>query len=195
MKLLNKISRWFLLPSDRKINKLIKDFAAKTKIIQSDHHGFSITNFDEEGKATILWKDLEDVKIENGRLITIQHRKTKHVLTADDIGWYQLIQQVPPGFKSYDYAYVKNFFLNLTGCKICGLMAVEDKECLACGSAVWNPEMLDSYDSEAEYLKQEQICLFEPIDDEKIDISNRPENGFQSDPTWKPLISREDLEG
>ena len=119
-------------------------------------------------------------------------QKTIEILNKDYSNYYDFIQRVPEGYSDFDYTFVKLFFTKLSGCKCCGLVAVLDNKCLACGFEKWNNSHLDEYDSEQEYNRENQYDLFEPFGDEEIDINNAQEQGFDSDASWIPIVKKED---
>ena len=144
----------------------------------------------------IFWKDVDDIKLEENQLLFI---KENHIFFKIDkdycMSWYQLIQDIPAGFKSYDYTYVKDFFKSLKGCEICGLNAVSDRTCLYCDYDIWSDDLLKNFNSKGAYIKQSQLEHFDPGDeDEPIALNNNPEGtGFTSYPDWKPLITEADI--
>ena len=167
-----------------------------TKVTDS-HLEISPLNSKSKSKPRyIFWKDVDDVKLEEKKLLFIRDQTTFYTIDKDYcIGWYHLIQEIPTGFKSYDYTYVKNFFKSLKGCEICGLNAVSDRTCLYCDYDTWSDDLLKSFNSKEAYIKQSQLEHFDPGDeDEPIELNNTPKStGFTSNPDWKPLISEADI--
>lgn len=139
-------------------------------------------------------EEVSDVEINENEVVVYLQPSNELHFAASHYGYYDLIRKMPKGFKSFDYEFVERVFERLEGCETCGLLAVKDVKCLACGSAKWDISMLSKFDSKEAYLIQEQIDLFEPLDDEdEINLNNTPEDGFQSDLNWKPVITEQEL--
>ncbi len=192
MNIFNKILLWFILPSKRKIKKITDNVIKNIKIIETNSEGFTVTTTDTE-KKNYHWKDILNIRINDSKTEIISDKKIIEVLTPDYTNYYDFIQKIPKDYKDFDYSFVDLFFTKLSGCKCCGLISLFDNKCLACGFEKWNNGLLDEYNSEEEYNRERQYELFEPFNDDEIDINNKPEQGFKSDTLWIPIVKKEDF--
>lgn len=192
MKLIERIF-WFFF-QNRSIEKQINKTLEKIIFLKSDKKGFIIEFNDDRETIKANWNDFDDIKLSNENVSIIKNKKIVHIIDDSYLGWYQFIQDVPIGFDSYDYIFVEQFFNNLKGCQICGLLALKNDKCLACGSEVWNKNLLELFNSEVEYIKEEQLDMFEPCEDDPILLNNDPESGFKSDPNWIKVVTELELE-
>lgn len=191
MKFIEKIIWRLLTPGKRKIKKIAEDALSRVRIIKMISDGFTIISAGSKLK-TYYWSDI-DKMINGGEKLDIYiNHKLVETLSTEDVNFYEFIQNIPDGFDGFDYSSIRNFFGNLKGCKCCGLIAVDQNKCLACGFENWNEKYFDLYDSAEEYLRARQLDLFEPLEDENVEINNLPEQGFKSDETWVPIITELD---
>jgi len=197
MKISDILFKIFFFRSIRKHKNNFKNFIQNynPKLIDLTQNGFRILTVNPASEINIKWDDIDDVELENKRIILFSDNKIKYIIQESEyMRWYELIKNIPAGYPRFDYNYVNQFFKNLTGCEICGHLSVNNGECLSCGSEVWNDELAKMYNSKREYIIEEQLDIFSPDDeDEKNLISNELESGFSSDPNWKPLISQDDI--
>ncbi len=199
MKIIDKVIDFFVklifLPSKRKTNKFMDEYIKKLRIIEITDDGFIITDVNKVKESEIKWYSVNDVIYDKEKVTIKMNGQDEMVVPLKfHNNWYEFIKKIPQGYPSYDYNLVELFFQNLRGCEICGLVAVDDEqECIACGNEVWNSELEKEYESKEAYLKEMQFDNFEPNNDnDKIEIHNNPEMGFESYSAWIPLINEKD---
>ncbi|UII28386.1 hypothetical protein LVD15_08145 [Fulvivirga maritima] len=153
--------------------------------------GFKLVSMNNQNQLDYKWSAVKDVVItKDGLEITTDSTQK---ISRKWQGWHQLIREVPQGYGNYNYEFVHQYLNSLEGCDICGLKAVYNNECLHCGTEVWSDDIKELSESKNDYVREEQLLWFiVGVDPEKIDINNKPENGFESNPNWKPLISKYD---
>jgi hypothetical protein len=121
-------------------------------------------------------------------VLTLSIGQTQMILYPSDIYFHHLMRKLPRGLKSFDYEPSDNFYNNLMGCPICGLLAKNGIKCLAC-----------EFDESVELFggnyttKEEQLNHFSYWYEETGELKNQSFGGFQSDPNWKLLITLEEL--
>ena len=190
------IFKLFFLPGEKKMKKLIDDYIKKVRYIDVSKEGVVIQDVKKNIETNVKWNDVTDANYEIDKVtIYLSQEKRKIIIPLEyHENWYELIVKMPEGFLNYDYQAVKDFFIKLKNCEVCGLIAVDETdECLICGCEVWNSEMLKFYQTKNEYIKEMQFDFFEPInDDDKIEINNNHDSVFKPYKKWVQLVEEKD---
>jgi len=141
----------------------------------------------EDSPKDYLFEDINDATYLDG-VLTLAFDDSELELLSDDSCFHHLVKLIPRGLKSFDYERFDQFYINLQGCQICGLMARNGTKCMAC-----------EYD-ESEYVKHEGLdkeqqlnhfAMWFPITGK---LENHSFGGFPLDPNWKLLVSKEEYE-
>ena len=193
MKFLKHIISMFF-SSERRAQAIVKKYLRNAKKITLSIDGFEVVALDNAHDPWIIkWDEVHDVKHIGLGLAVITERTTVEI-NKDWTGWHLFLRNIPRGYNGFNYDLTEQYFNSLLGCEVCGLMAVLNEKCQACGAHVWDEGMQEEYSSKEEYLREEQLTLFEPDEEgEKADINNESEGGFLSYKDWKPLVSEEDF--
>ncbi|MFD2910131.1 hypothetical protein ACFSX9_15480 [Flavobacterium ardleyense] len=165
-----------------------KKMTSEITEIKLTENGFSL-NETFGAKANLFkWNEINNIHFsENNENVIIEKSDKKFVLKNCNIGWYDLIQNVPLNFTNFDFAYVKNFIESLKPCKICGIVALNKNECIVCENVPWNSAMTET---EIDYIKTKQLDFYSESINEKREIKKiaEPEHGFKADKNWKLYI-------
>jgi len=153
--------------------------------------GFQIVSEDEV-EIKKYWNDIEDVELRADHVILKVKGHPDINIPNTYFEWYNFIQQVPPGFQSFDYQGVQDIMAQLTPCFVCGLISVNHTRCFNCGFDSWEP-MNYNLPPREEYYREAQLHYFEPFEGEPLNLSNAAKSGFKTDPKWTCLVSPEDF--
>lgn len=145
------------------------------------------------------WKYIRKISLKNDHDLNIEFENEAAItLKKEFIGYNELLKKIPteklsnPAIKAYQ----KSRFENLKTCKICGFIALKNKECMFCRVDDYSKAKEESNFSEADYLKEEQLEHFSTMGpDEKVNFfpENDPEDLFEMDENWKPIVSEKEV--
>ncbi len=169
-------------------NIFCKKLTLELTEIKLIENGFSIKEPFGAKPKLFNWKEINSIQFsENKDEIIFKKANKKFILKNYNIGWYEFIQNVPTRFKEFDFNYVSEFVHSLKPCKVCGIIAVKENECIVCETTTWNNKIIEN---EIEYIKSKQSELYSELVKEKIEIKKvaEPEHGFKSDKNWKLYI-------
>ena len=160
--------------------------------IDENNEGFSV----KRGARTkkYVWGDFTHVYLDDTFTKLFLNGSKNVKISSNSLQFYLLLRSLPTGYMGLDYSKIKDFFEHLETCKICGSIAVRDEICLDCGCSVYDSELDQDYASENEFIIDNQLnvfCVFEenePFHDFKLEFI-----GFDLDPNWKPLVSKQDV--
>ncbi|WP_299156189.1 hypothetical protein [uncultured Tenacibaculum sp.] len=150
--------------------------------------GFSIKKPFNTKPKLFNWEEIKSIRFtENYNTITIQKLDEKIVVKNDNIGWYELIQNIPSKFKEFDFKYTVELINSLKPCGICGIIAVRENNCIVCETITWNKKMTKN---EIEYIKSKQLDFFSDRIKNGIEIKKiaEPEHGFKANKNWRLYI-------
>lgn len=156
--------------------------------IELTPNGFSLLEPFGAKPQIFDWKEITDIYFsEDKKEVILQNADKIIVLKNNFMGWYEFIQNVPHHFANFDFQYVITFMSALQPCEICGIIAVNENECLVCENTAWHNEIADP---RTEYLKAKQLQLYSELLKEGKEIKQHaePEHGFQADKNWKLYI-------
>ena len=173
------------IPMEIKYNKISK---SRKTIKTVTELGFDI----EFGEKTISyqWKNIETIslKIKENSLQEITlfikfHNGIKLSLDENCPVFYFLLKNIPKGYPTMDYDFIKEFFNNLTTCPFCGLIAFEDFSwCLHCACDAKND------------IREEQLEIFATMDkNEKFSDFKINNKTFARDEKWKPIVTKQEV--
>lgn len=157
-------------------------------MIELIENGFSIQLPFGANPKSYYWREIKSIKFsENYKEVNIQKSNKRIVLKNDNVGWYELIQNVPERYKEFDFNYVTEFMNSLKPCEVCGIVAVKENECIVCETVTWNNKMNES---KIDYIKSKQSELnsYQIKEGFKIKTTAEPEHGFKADKNWKLYI-------
>lgn len=168
-------------------NIFFKNLSFELTEIELIKNGFSIKKPFGSKQKLFFWKDIKDISFSKDYNEIIIQNDTVNLIKSNNIGWYELIQNIPLSFTNFDFEYVKSFIELLESCQICGIVAVSSKKCIVCGNIAWNNE---NPQNKLDFLKDKQLDFFKIHLDNKIRIKNyaKPEHGFKADENWKLYI-------
>lgn len=115
---------------------------------------------------------------------------------STEINYYSVLKTLPSSkLTEKDILYINNFFSTLTECKVCGHDAVHHSTCLYCFKTPWNDNNEEwpnpYYESEEDYIKEQQIEWFLDKDDyKKLKVH---ETTFEKLPGHKTIFTEDDL--
>lgn len=141
------------------------------------------------------WNKLTDATVDANGITIFVNGKRAATINSDKIGYYDLLHSIPAHYPSFDNQFRTNFYASLTGCPCCGLMAFDSGVCCNCsyGKARAVLKLTDS-EAEAQHLRQMQLLHFSMKEYSGANqLQNTPVNGFAADPTWKPVISADEI--
>jgi hypothetical protein len=184
--------RLFLLPGKRAQKKFNEEFIKNYRFIEIVDDGFFIKNIENKIFSDIKWYNVKDATYSESEIVIYQNQEEILIPNKYD-NWYWLLREIPEGYVKFDYKSVRSFFEQLQGCEICGLIAVNNGECLSCANEVWNSELANDYKSKEDYIREMQYDEFEPNNEnEELVINNKADFGFKSYSYWVPLVSKDD---
>ena len=156
--------------------------------IKLNENGFSINEPFGVKPNLFNWNEINSIHFsENNENVIIEKSGKKIILKNCNVGWYDFIQNVPLNFTNFDFDYVKDFMESLKPCKICGIVALNESECIVCENIAWNSEITET---EIDYIKTKQLDFYSESINEKREIKKiaEPEHGFKADKNWKLYI-------
>lgn len=162
-----------------------KNLTSELTEIKINENGFSLHEPFGIKPKLYDWKSIKNVYFsENNTEVIVQNLVKKIILKNNNIGWYEFIQNVPSEFINFNFQYVTLFIDALIPCDVCGIVAVNETECLVCKNATWNSKMAQS---KIEYIRLQQLNLFSVLIKEGSEINNQaePEHGFKANKNWK----------
>lgn len=165
-----------------------KKLTSELTEITLTQNGFSINEPFGAKFKLFDWGEIESVQFsENREQLIFAIADKMRVLSNNNIGWYELIQNVPSTFKEFDFKYVTELMNSLKACGICGIVAVQENECIVCKTKAWCNEMEEN---EIEYIKSKQSELHADLLKNGFEIKKTavPEHGFKADKNWKWYI-------
>lgn len=159
---------------------------------QIDKTGFSIQSKDKTHSYS--WTDFNDASFDSSKQ-KIKFKGQKNITIKKKMGgWYRILNSIPRTYQSIDYSYIDELFKDLNTCKVCGMIASNNKECLYCGSTIWNNELMTSYESEEKYIIECQLDQYATMEkSEKFSGFSQKDDFFKQDPSWKPLVTKEQV--
>lgn len=168
--------------------------STSTIITNINHKGFELIYRNKSQRY--FWKDFNSVAFDKTKhKVILKKSMFQKVILSDYFeGWYCIIRKIPKQFNEFDFQFVETFFSSLRTCKTCGNIAVYKGSCHNCGSEAWNRILADEYESEYEYLREEQFDHFAIYDENDTFEGFYLHNPcFHFDSNWKPLISQYEL--
>lgn len=169
-------------------NIFYKKLTSELTEIKLTESGFSINEPFGAKPKLFHWRDINNVRFsENHYEVIIQKLDKLIVLKKNNIGWYEFIQNVPTKYKNFDLKYVTDFMNTLKPCRICGIVAVRENQCIVCETIAWKSGMAEN---ETEYIKIKQLEFYSEHLKNGIEIKKvaEPEHGFKADKNWKLYI-------
>ncbi|PWJ43194.1 hypothetical protein [Sediminitomix flava] len=174
---------------------LTKDLLNHQQISNINDHGFSLMNNEKENR--IYWSDILDIELEKENLVCIRFLNRKKVeINNEYSGWYLFLKKIPssklksskiPDFLEWTYS-------NLESCQVCGSISMNDQKCLSCHTERFNHDLEDEFETEAEYLRYQQLELFCTYEEsEEVDFHEIDNDGFEKDTNWRPLVSEKEV--
>jgi len=164
----------------------------QTIIDSADNKSFTISNGMK--KTQYYWNEIQDIKFDKEPFRLTIFAKRKLTFDEKTQNRYLLLKHIPLGFSSFDYTYRDSFFVNLKPCIVCGTIALQDDECLLCGCVSWSADLEKNYSSYEEYIIENQLDIFATIDEnEKFNNFKINDKNFDSDPNWKPKVTKEEV--
>ena len=125
-------------------------------------------------------------------IIGLENKKIR--IPNNSLNWYKLIRSIPTKFSDFDFDYIDKLFNALTTCEICGVIAINDNECLSCGSESYEYKKHTDFKTQNEYIKSNQLELFAILDKgDKFEGFYEATDGFEIDKKWNPLITETEL--
>lgn len=165
-----------------------KKMTSEITEIKLTKNGFCVNEPFGAKSKIFKWNEVNNVYFSsNKKDVIVEKLDKKIVLKNCNIGWYEFVQNVPMNYKNFDFNYVKNFMESLNPCKVCGIIAVNENECIVCENIAWNSEMNET---EIEYIITRQTEFYTEQTKEKREIKKvaEPEHGFKADKNWKLYI-------
>lgn len=140
------------------------------------------------------WIDFNDAVFDSAKQ-KIKLKGNKNFTIKKQMGsWYKILNNIPRTYQSLDYNYIDELFKDLKTCKVCGMIASNSKECLFCGSEVWNDKLKENYESEEKYIIENQLDEFATVEKtEKFNNFRLKDNFFKQDPNWQPIVTKEQV--
>ncbi|MFT5618149.1 MAG: hypothetical protein ACI85I_001380 [Arenicella sp.] len=142
----------------------------------------------------VLWKEVNYCKLNSERNLIIEPiGNSKIIISKSSINWLSLLKQIPQS-KQIDPQipdYLAETFSDLKTCQVCGYIAYKNSECLNCRTKKFDKV----FETEIEYMKEEQLDWFSAMDKEKkVDFYSEEENTvFKLDQNWKPIVTEEEV--
>ena len=171
------------------IRKILhKKLTSELTEIKLTENGFSINEPFGAKPKLYYWSEIKSVHFSaNKKEVIIEKSENQIILKNHYTGWYEFIQNVPTKSVEFDFAYAKSLIDSLKPCEVCGIVAVNDNECIVCENIPWNSEMADT---QINYIKSKQLELYSETIKDKREIKKiaEPEHGFKSDGNWKLYI-------
>ena len=178
-------------------SKLLSELSLQ-QILTIESWGFEIEEPDLNQQ--ISWSEIErvDLTLEPKKVMTFLRKSQEPLLIKEDenVDWYKLLMRLDEFIPvSQEIKIFKEGVLRDSEvCKVCGYKSLVNEECLSCFHEVYNEDLGDVYESEAAYIKEEQLELFSTNDPgEMIRLSFDEETGFEKDTYWKPIVTIEEV--
>jgi tetratricopeptide (TPR) repeat protein len=182
----------FLLLVELIIHLMDLKFKKQIIIDSADNKGFAV--FNGKKKTQYYWREIHNVKFDKERFQLILTAKRKLIFDKKTVNIYLLFKHIPLGFKDFDYTYRDSFFANLETCVVCGTIAFQNTKCLLCGCTSWRKELEELYSDYDEYITENQLDIFVTMDkNEKFNNFKMNNKCFNSDPNWKPKVTKEEV--
>ena len=182
----------------------LKNLINKPIVEIHEKSSFLIHSPNEEPRK-IEWKDVQfcnlnmsdtslDLGLADGTKVNLKEKEIS--------GWTNLLRAIPDRVSKTDSlkTFIKDYFQNLECCKICGLIAVKDGDCLSCGCNSYEkyfkeyPQVLrDQIDTEKEYLKREQLFWFEPADTVEVIKLSTTNFLYPKCDNWTPVVTEDEV--
>jgi len=156
---------------------------SKAKNIDSVTNSGFIIKFNK-GSISYDWNEVKSLTLNNMKLsIDFISKKRKLKLDSRCGNYYYFLKNIPKGYPTMNYDFIKEFFNNLTTCPFCGLIAFEDFSwCLHCGCEAKND------------IREEQLEIFSTMEkDEKFSDFKINNKVFARDENWKPLVTKQEV--
>ena len=143
----------------------------------------------------VWWENIAKASLKKNELRLHTKSGEKIFLDFSIKHFYALIRQIPKDFTNISYRQVSAHFKGLKPCLICGSIAANNYQCLACETPVWRKEFSKYYDNKRDYVKAKQLDLFASLqkNGQQAITFNRDET-FQLQSNWKLLVSEEEIE-
>ncbi len=188
MSFLDRILNFFLLPSKKTTNKMVKDAVIKVLaemvIVESNEQGYSIWKNKGELQVKRNWIDIEKAELSRDKLVLHSNGKVADIIERSASNWFELIQNIPDNMFPFNESLVRVLIDELEGCEVCGLVALKDDRCELCGVNKWTPMMSEAYHNKSEYLKENQEDLFKDESTGEIKVTITSEAGFEVFKEW-----------
>lgn len=172
-----------------------KDFINIKVINDINDRGFTLNH--NQKKTKIYWKDIQNIELEDDRVILVRLLNGKEIKIDDEYSrWYSFLKKIPnPKLKTTQIPeFLETTFSNLKTCKVCGSIAMNSEKCLSCGTNCFNHELKKEFKNEIDYVKSEQLELFCTDDKhEKIDFYEEEKDGFERDKNWNPIVTEKEV--
>jgi hypothetical protein len=143
----------------------------------------------------IPWSDVKSIQFSKSKEdVNIHLNNGEHFhIPSDTSGLVGLFKNMPASVLNSDKEYLEKIYTELTGCKVCGNIAVWQNQCNVCHSDQDDILSPDS-DIELQNIKEEQLQLFATYEeDEPIDWEFHIDPNFERDPNWKILVTEEEI--
>ena len=161
--------------------------------INEEFFVFGQVNFNEEDEAyfddeEINWNDVQSLKFSASKDDAVLRLKDgKQINLPSDTPGVLTLFKCMPDVLNQDKEYLQQVQNELKSCPICGNVSVWQAECHACHG------VLDELEDEAT-LKEEQLELFSTLESgEEIDWEFHLSPYYQRDPSWKIVVSEEEV--
>lgn len=179
---------------DKEYEKLLENIKTINRI---ESWGFELE--EKELIQQISWTEIERVELDSDNTLTFYRRDEKPISMHPDeyVDWYELLLlldqyiDVPENIN----AYKKQLLAETEDCPVCGMKAMWEDTCLCCWTDKFDEEDLgDIYESEEDYVKEEQLDLFSTDEKgEEIRLVYDEQTSFERSRFWKPSVTVEEV--
>jgi len=168
-----------------------KDLLGQFFTIDLQDDGFTLSNADESVFEEVEWNEVNDVFYDDDhQTVNVELTGGKILVIKPSYSNYpQFLKSVPEKFPNFNREYVSEFYAELEGCFVCGMVAVHDELCENCGCGHYDPEIDgEEFATPEAYYKQMQLEYFE------LTVDPGTSKFFQRFSEWKPLITEDELD-
>jgi hypothetical protein len=166
-----------------------------------DSKGFEVYKgyeaFKQNKPQKFLWKEIDYLKLDDRNHLLIKPFEGKQIELREKCGgWFKLLTQIPKSKQKDPQVsdYLAEIFSKLETCKGCGRIAFKNNECLNCGIEAFDDELKQEFETEIEYIRDEQLEYFGTDDGtEKVEFYLEENEVFQLDKNWKPIVTEEEV--
>jgi len=176
----------FIQTSDTFLFESIEDLNDKGFTIQQDIN-----------RKRIQWCNVKSIELVDSSILLIKLFSNEILSIKNNyVGWYVLLKSIPQSkLESNDIPeYINDTFSKLRTCRICGMQALLDDQCLHCRSRVYNKDLKLIFDVEDVYIKEAQLEWFSIFEiGEVIELECNDAHGFIKSETWIPMVTYEEV--